>query len=361
MSKYSVYLPNYSVGAECYTEIAAVTKPYGSKAVIIGGKTALAKAKEALLAAMEEAKITATDILWYGGDATYENVDMLMANPAVQEADMVFAVGGGRAVDTCKTLADKMGKPIFAFPTIASNCAACTSICVMYKTDGSLAGYYYPKHCAEHTFINTKIIAEAPEQLLWAGIGDALSKEYEVCFASRGCDVLHTPLLGISLSHACTQPLLDYGCQALEDCRSNKESDAIREVALDIIISTGIVSNLTVGKDYYYNSSLAHCFYNSFTYLPQAERHLHGEIVSFGTLVLLTYDKQLEERNKIAQFCKKLGLPVTLKEMELTEADVDKLLQKAVTISEWNGSKQKLVFEDFRQAIFDMDAYGKTL
>ena len=50
----------------------------------------------------------------------------------------------------------------------------------MYKLDGSLAGYYYPQHCAEHTFINTKIIAEAPEKLLWAGIGDALSKECEV-------------------------------------------------------------------------------------------------------------------------------------------------------------------------------------
>lgn len=361
MSKYSVYLPNYSVGADCYTEIGTVTSRYGIKAVIIGGKTALSKAKEDLLAAMAEAGLTVTGILWYGGDATYENVDRLMADPAVQEADMVFAVGGGRAVDTCKTLADKMGKPIFAFPTIASNCAACTSICVMYKTDGSLAGYYYPKHCAEHTFINTRIIAEAPEQLLWAGIGDALSKEYEVCFASRGCDVLHTPLLGICLSHACTQPLLDYGKQALEDCRNNKESAAIREVALDIIISTGIVSNLTVGKDYYYNSTLAHCFYNSFTYLPQAERHLHGEIVAFGTLVLLTYDKQLEERNKIAKFCKELGLPVTMAEIELNEADTDKLLAKAVTISEWNGSKQKLNLEDFKQAIFDMDAYGKTL
>ena len=119
-----------------------------------------------------------TGVLWYGGNATYENVDKLMNTKEVQDADMVFAVGGGRAVDCCKTMADKMGKPVFTFPTIASNCAACTAICVMYKLDGSLAGYYYPQHCAEHTFINTKIIAEAPEKLLWAGIGDALSKEH---------------------------------------------------------------------------------------------------------------------------------------------------------------------------------------
>ncbi len=359
---YNVYLPSYSVGPDCYDDIKNVTARYGKTVVIIGGKTALEKAQAAIMAGIKDAGLTVTDVLWYGGDATYENVQMLMDEAAVQNADMIFAVGGGRAVDTCKTLSDKMGKPMFAFPTIASNCAACTSICVMYKTDGSLAGYHYMKRCCEHTFINTTIIAEAPEKLLWAGIGDALSKEYEVCFASRGCDLPHTPLLGVCLSRACTQPLLDYGQQALEDCRNNKESVAIREVALDIIISTGIVSNLTVGgKEYYYNSSLAHCFYNSYTYLPQAERHLHGEIVSFGTVVLLTYDKQIEERNKIAAFNKALGLPVTLAEMELTEEDIDKLLEKAVTISEWNGSKQKLSLAEFKQAIFDMDAYGKTL
>ena len=40
--------------------------------------------------------------------------------------------------------------------------------------------YSYHKAPAIHTFINTKIIAESPEKLMWAGIGDALSKEYEV-------------------------------------------------------------------------------------------------------------------------------------------------------------------------------------
>lgn len=358
---YTVYLPSYSVG-EDYMDIPAVTARYGKKAVIIGGKTALEKALDAVMEGVKAADITVTGVLWYGGDATYENVEMLLADPAVQDADMVFAVGGGRAVDTCKTMAAKAGKPVFTFPTIASNCAACTAISVMYKPDGSLADYFFPPRCSEHTFINTKIIAEAPEKLLWAGIGDALSKEYEVLLAAQGCKLHHTPLLGVYLSRACTSPLLEYGAQALADCRSKKATDAIREVALDIIISTGIVSNLTVGgTEYYYNSSLAHCFYNSYTSLPQAERHLHGEVVAFGVLVLLTCDGQLEERNKIAAFNKELGLPVTLAEMEITEADVELILDKAPSINEWKKTPYPMTREKFKEAILAADAYGKTL
>lgn len=358
---YSVYLPNYSVGPDCYEAIPSVTARYGKKVVIIGGKTALSKAQDVILAAVK-GHLDVTAVLWYGGNSTYENVDMLMNTKEVQEADMVFAVGGGRAVDCCKTMADKMGKPVFTFPTIASNCAACTAICVMYKQDGSLAGYYYPKHCAEHTFINTKIIAEAPEKLLWAGIGDALSKECEVLIATEGKKLLNTPLLGRALAGACTSPLFEYGKQALADCKNNVVSEAIQEVALDIIMSTGIVSNLTTTEnDYYYNSSLGHCFYNAYTGLACAERHMHGEVVSFGVIVLLTCDKQFELRDKIAKFNKELGLPVTLKELEVDEAGLEKILDRAPAILEWKKTPYEMTREKFKQAILDADAYGKTL
>ena len=49
---YSVYLPNYSVGPDCYNEIPAVTARYGKKVVLIGGKTALSKAQDAILEAV---------------------------------------------------------------------------------------------------------------------------------------------------------------------------------------------------------------------------------------------------------------------------------------------------------------------
>ena len=37
---YSVYLPNYSIGEDCYKELPYVARNYGKKVVVIGGKTA---------------------------------------------------------------------------------------------------------------------------------------------------------------------------------------------------------------------------------------------------------------------------------------------------------------------------------
>ena len=259
---YTSFLPDYSVGEDCYDAVPKIAKQYGKTAVVIGGKTAMSKAKPYLDEAVKDSEIEIIDYVWYGGDSSYENAQMLIDNPVVQKADMIFAVGGGRAVDTCKVVFTKLDKPFFTFPTVASNCAACTAIAVIYNADGTFKEYFYPKCPSYHTFINTRIIADSPDSLLWAGIGDALSKEYEVLFATRAEELFHTTLLGAQLSKACTAPLIDFGAKALEDCKANKASYELEQVALDIIISTGIVSNLTSGGEkYYYNSSLGHAFY----------------------------------------------------------------------------------------------------
>ena len=364
---YSEFLPSYSVGVDCYKSIPEIVKPYGKKAVVVGGKTAMEKSKEALLEGIKGSDIEIIDFVWYGGDSNYENVEKVKNNPSVQKADMVFGIGGGRAVDTAKTYCALYNKPLFAFPTIASNCASCTSLSVMYNPDGTFKEYSYHKAPAIHTFINTKIIAESPEKLMWAGIGDALSKEYEVVFACRGKNMIHTPLLGKAIATASTEPLINFGKKALEDCKNNVPTEAIEQVALDIIITAGLVSNFTVhennpdpAEDYYYNSSLAHCVYYGASLFPQCERqHLHGEIVSFGVLCLLTYDEQLEERQRIFEFNHSIGLPCTLGEIALTTEDVPAIAHKAASVVEWKYVPDNPTEEAFIKAIIATDKAGK--
>ena len=43
MSNYSVFLPSYSIGVDSYKKIPYVTRRYGNKVVVIGGKTAISK------------------------------------------------------------------------------------------------------------------------------------------------------------------------------------------------------------------------------------------------------------------------------------------------------------------------------
>lgn len=360
MNHYNVCLPNYSIGADCYKEIGYYARYYGKKAVVIGGKTAMAKVKAALLEGIAGTDIEILDFIWYGGDSTYENGDALLANEIVQKADIIFGVGGGRACDTCKYVANEMDKPLFVFPTVGSNCASVTAICVMYHSDGSFRDYYYPK-LAEHTFINPEIIADSPYELLWAGIGDALSKECEAVFSSKEDDLSHTPLMGVQLSKICTEPLLTYGKDALQACKEKKVTNALEQVVLDIIVSTGLVSNMTTQMpDYYYNSSLAHCVYYGSTVTEAGHKHLHGEIVALGVLCLLTYDGKLDERDRIMQFNKEIGLPICFDDIEIKEDEFEVMVDKAMTGTEWKFRPKDVTREKFMQCMIEQNKAGRA-
>ena len=81
---YNEFLPSYSIGDDCYKEIPYVTRRYGKKAVVIGGKTAMEKAKPELFAALKGSDIELTDFIWYGGDSNYENIKMLKSAKQTQ-------------------------------------------------------------------------------------------------------------------------------------------------------------------------------------------------------------------------------------------------------------------------------------
>lgn len=319
--------PGYSVGPDAYEDIQNVCPAYGKKVAIIGGKRALAAAKDKILKAMEGTGLEVIGVFWYGGEASYENRDMLL--PQVEEADMIFAVGGGKAIDTGKILAHGTNRPFFTFPTIASTCASCTSLGIVYKPDGSLNEYSFSKIPPNHIFIDTEIIANAPEIYLWAGMGDTMAKHYECTISSRNDIPAHSDAMGIALSSMCAVPIMRWGKQAMEDCKANRVTPELTEVILGIIISTGFVSNF-VQVDY--TTGLAHAIYNGFTVLPSTEEHghLHGEVVSYGILVMLTIDKQYEERDKLYQFSKSIGLPTKLADIHAKPEDLSAVTEKAL-------------------------------
>lgn len=360
MANYSVYLPSYSIGEGCYAQVPYVTRFFGKTAVVVGGKTAMAKAKDKLLAAVAGTDVKVLDFVWYGGDSSYENGDMLAENEAVKAADMIFGMGGGRACDTAKYLADKLDKPLFTFPTVASNCAAVTAISVMYNANGTFKDYYYPK-LANHCFIESSVIADSPERLLWAGIGDALSKECEAVFSSKDDQLAHTPLMGRQLSRVCTDPLLEYGEEALFSIRKKEPSFALDQVTLDIIVSTGVVSNMmTTEHDYYYNSTLAHCVYYGSTVTEKGHGHLHGEVVSLGVLCLLEYAGEDEMFARIQNFNHRLGLPVSFDEVEISEDEFEKMADKFTATTEWAHMPAGVTRADFIKAMKRTNAKGQS-
>ena len=349
--------PGYTVGPDAYEDIGAVCPAYGKKVAVIGGKRALAAAADAIVASAEKAGMEVVGVFWYGGEASRENMDML--RPQVADADMIFAVGGGKAIDTCQVLAHETNRPFFTFPTIASTCASCTSLGIIYHPDGSLREYSFSKIPPNHIFINTEVIANAPDKYLWAGMGDTMAKHYECTISSRNDTPAHSDAMGIALSSMCAEPIIRWGQQAMADCKAHKVTHELTEVILGIIISTGFVSNF-VQVDY--TTGLAHAIYNGFTVLPstEANHHLHGEVVSYGILVMLTIDKQYEERDKLYRFSRSIGLPTCLRDIHATPGDLAAVTAKAlagidVRVYPYPVTEQMIV-----DGIMELEAYHRS-
>ena len=349
-------IPGYSIGADAYNGIADICGIYGKTAAIIGGKKPLDVAQEKIISAMAESGIEIIGSFWYGGESSIENIEMLESQ--VLGADMMFAVGGGKAIDTVKVLAQRNNKPFFTFPTIASTCAACTSLGILYHPDGSLREYSFSKIPPNHTFIDIEIIANAPAKYLWAGIGDTMAKHYECTISSRGDTPSHSDAMGIALSSMCAVPIQRWGEKAMADCNENIVTYELSEVVLGIIMSTGLVSNF-VQVDY--TTGLAHAVYNGFTVIPSTElnHHLHGEVVAYGILVLLTADRQYEERDKVFAFSKSIGLPTKLADIHATEQDLPTVAKKALMGIDVRKYPYEVTEELIINAIMELEEYNR--
>ncbi len=359
----TIQMSSYTVGEDCFDAIPAALAPYRAKSIVlVGGRHALASAAPGIRAALSGTDVEILDEIVYGTDSTQSAIDALVDAEAFRAADVAFAIGGGKAIDTVKTAAKDLDKTVFSVPTICSNSTSATAIAVVYNDDHSLKGYAYPDAPA-HIFINPAIIAAAPEEFFWAGIGDALSKQPEVEYAASAAELTHTGTLGLTLAHTCTEPLMTYGEQGLADVRANRSSEAVRQIALDIVVNTGYVSNLTNQPDFYYNSSLAHAFYNATTGIPRPGRtHLHGEVVSFGVLVLHAYTGDTEQLARYAAFNKKLGLPVTLSELDLDESHLERIAELAQNTNEWKqANPSPFSTEALIEAIKTADAFGASV
>lgn len=336
LENYEVHLPSYSIGDKIYEKIGPVCESYGKKVLVIGGRKALAAAYDKIAAyvAQTNLEIIGTEI--YGENCTYATVERLRALPLYQEADMVFGVGGGKALDTVKCLCIPDDKPVFSFPTIASNCAATTSVSILYNEDGTFLKPHFFIRPVMHAFIDTQIIAQAPSQYMWAGIGDTYAKYYEALISSRDELLEHFTAVGVAVSQMCRDPLLLYSAQALEDHKQGLCTYAVEQVVLAIVVTTGIAS-IFLTKDYTpdYNSGLAHAIFYALTAYPVIEeRHLHGEVVAFGILIALLVDGQKEEFEKIHELNKSIGLPTRLSDIEIAPAQWEECLDRIPTMSD---------------------------
>ncbi len=302
------YFADYSIGSDAYENIENVCSCLGKRALIVGGETALSKSIHKLNAAMTDFEIVDTVI--YGKECTRKKAEELYDTYKNSDVDFVMGVGGGKAIDTSKCLADLLGVRIVTVPTIVSTCAASSALAVMYTENHAFDGFWYFDAPAYHTFIDTCIVSEAPIEYFRAGIGDTLAKYYEVEFSARGREKTYKDEMGLAISRMCNEPLIETAADALKDCKSGNITERFEQVALIILVSTGMVSML-INHDF--NGAVAHALFYGLTEIEGfEEKFRHGDVIGYTTAVQLMLDGQEDEAVKIGCLIKSLGVEATL-------------------------------------------------
>ena len=322
------FFVNYTIGNDAYNEFSKVCLPLGKNVLILGGETALFAASKKLSLAMQDFNII--DTVVYGKECCMKIINTLYERYKDCGADFIVGVGGGKAVDTAKYVAHLMNVPVVTVPTLASNCAASSALSVVYNENHAFEALVHFNKPAYHCFIDTQIILNSPKSFIRAGIGDTLAKYYEVEFSSRNVNKSFSDELGISISNMCHAPLMDNALYALNDFNAGKYSEALENVMLIIIVSTGMVSML-INSDF--NGALAHALFYGLTTLEGfEEKYLHGDVVGYGVIVQLMLDNQPYEARKVKKLLADIGVETTLKEreIEISHDILDSVIDSAI-------------------------------
>lgn len=354
--RYTMTFPDYTIGVEAYEKIREVCPRYGKTVVVIGGRRGIEAAQEKMTKAVEGVGLEFTGFLLAGGESSYENIAKISRDRAVEEADMVFAVGGGKVIDTAKQVAHTLRKPLFTFPTVAGSCAGTASIATIYHPEGTFQEYAYSDVPPIHVFLCTRMLAQAPVEFLLRGIGDTMAKYYEAQIASRGKKLCHRDGLGIALSRMCVDPLYAYGVQAVEDNRNHVASEAFEEVVLAVVMTSGMVSNLAAPK---YNGHMAHTLFTELNNLSAGEQcQQHSGLVAYGTLLLLLCDGQKEEFKRYYEFCQQVGLPTDRKATGASEDEIHRVFQATEKHQDVRIMPYKITQDMLHKAADELEAFA---
>jgi glycerol dehydrogenase len=234
-------------------------------------------------------------------------------------ADVVVSFGGGKVIDTGRAAADDLRLPFACVPTIAASDAPCSALAVIYDEAGRVVRDRFVRRNPDLVLLDTAVIVRAPARFFIAGIGDALATYYE----AEACRRAHArnlcggrgTALAFEAARLCRDLLFAHAPQAVEDCRAQivtPDFDATLEATV-LLSGIGFESG---------GVAAAHAIHHGLADLPASHNLLHGEKVAIGVLASLFLSTVAdEERRRVFRFCRAVGLPTRLAQVNVDAED----------------------------------------
>lgn len=309
----------YLQGRNVIVHLPDLVVAFGNKGLVVASNSAA----RILESTFGQSGASSLSLFHFGGECCETELTKVTKAVEASGADVVVGMGGGKAIDTAKIAADRAGLPVIIVPTIASTDAPCSGCAILYSDSGEFQSVYYQKANPDAVLVDTGIIANAPARFLVSGMGDALSTWFE----ARSCSATHAPnccggigsMTGLSLARLCYDTLLRHGLSAKIAAENHLVTPALEHIveANTLLSGVGFESG---------GLASAHSIHNGLTALAETHAYYHGEKVAIGTLAgLVLTDAAPEETAAVYAFCEEVGLPTTLADIGLKDADGAKL------------------------------------
>jgi glycerol dehydrogenase len=298
----------------------------GSKVFFIGGPTALSTVKDQVSASLDENSM-GYQFEAFSGECTRASAAQLLEKARKFATNVVAGVGGGRAIDTAKAVSHELGSALVIIPTVASNDAPCSALSVQYKENHMLDRFLILKRNPDVVLVDSKVIAEAPTRYFVAGMGDALATWFEAftCTKSSAKNLPGgvTTAAALNLARLCYDTIMEYGVSAKLAVDQNTVTPAVEKVIEANILLSGLGFESS-------GLAAAHGIHEGVLVLGGTEGALHGELVAFGTIAQLVMENYSKvEIDRVIDFCKAVGLPVTLRQLGVSDASPENLIKAA--------------------------------
>ena len=350
----------YVQGAGELKKLGEYAQKYGIKALVLITESGYKRIGDVVNTGFEGYEITPV-YEYFNRECSKNEINRLVDIMNEKGCDVVIGIGGGKILDTAKAVAYYKEAPVLICPTIASTDAPCSALSVIYTDAGVFEEYLFLPANPDMVLMDTEIIAKSPVRLTVSGMGDALATYFE----ARACQVSgattcaggQVTQAAIALAKLCFDTLMAEGVKAKLALEAGACTPAVEKVieANTLLSGIGFESGGLAG---------AHAIHNGFTVLDECHHMYHGEKVAFGTITQLVLENiPAEELEDIIDWCIELGLPVTLKELGITEVTDEKLMAVATAACVENDTLHNMPFEVTPEtvcaAIKAADAYGK--